>query len=245
MATDPYRWHSAGYANARKADPRIGAQILSALEGCRSVVNVGAGAGSYEPADLEVIAVEPSWSMLSQRPTGTAPVVQAGAERLPLRDGAVDGALAVLTLHHWRNKAQGLRECRRVARRRVVLLTFDPVAGADFWLTRDYFPEIHEWDEKQFPTLDQLRDWLGPLSSEAVAIPADCTDGFLAAYWRRPWAYLEPQVRAGMSTFAKIPRLEEGLLRLRSDLESGAWERSHGHLLSLSTLDAGYRLIVA
>lgn len=245
MATDPYGLHSVGYANVRRADVRVSAQIRSALEGCRSIVNVGAGAGSYEPADLDVIAVEPSWSMLSQRPTATAPVVQACAERLPLRDGAVDGALAVLTLHHWRNKGQGLRECLRVARRRVVLLTFDPVAGADFWLTRDYFPEIHEWDKRQFPTLDLLQHWLGPLSSAAVPIPADCTDGFLAAYWRRPWAYLDSRVRAGMSTFAKISRLEEGLLQLRADLESGAWERSHGHLLSLGTLDAGYRLIVA
>ncbi len=137
----------------------------------------------------------------------------------------------------------GLAECLRVARRRVVLLTFDAFADAAFWLTRDYFPEIQEWDERQFPTLEQLTEWLGPLTVEPVPIPADCSDGFLAAYWRRPWAYLDANVRAGMSTFAKIKRLE-GLVRLRRDLESGAWEQTNRHLLELEALDTGYRLVV-
>lgn len=243
MAIDPYRFHSAGYAKTRRADPRIAAQIAAALANCRSVVNVGAGAGSYEPADLEVIAVEPSWSMLSQRAAGAAPVVQGRAECLPLRDGAVDAALAVLTLHHWQDPARGLWECLRVARRRVVLVTFDAFSGAAFWLTRDYFPELQQWDERQFPKLEQLTEWLGPLSIEPIPIPADCSDGFLAAYWRRPWAYLDAEVRAGMSTFAKIERLEEGLEHLRRDLQSGVWERRNGHLLALDALDTGYRLI--
>jgi len=244
MATDPYRLHSAGYAKTRKADPRIAAQIRGALAGCSSIVNVGAGAGSYEPNDLDVIAVEPSWSMLSQRARGSAPVVQGRAERLPLRDGAVDAVLAVLTLHHWQNVAQGLAECQRVARRRVVLVTFDAFADAAFWLTRDYFPEIQEWDERQFPTFQQLTNWLGPLSVEPILIPADCSDGFLAAFWRRPWTYLDADVRAGWSTFEMITRLEEGLVRLRHDLESGAWEQTNGHLLKLEALDTGYRLLV-
>jgi len=244
MATDPYRLHSAGYAKTRKADPRIAERIRRALGGCRSVVNVGAGAGSYEPGDLDVIAVEPSWTMLTQRAPGSAPVVQASAEHLPLRNSAVDAVLAVLTLHHWKDKERGLRECLRVARRRLVLLTFDAFTDAAFWLTRDYFPEIQEWDEKQFPTVAQHTEWLGPITVEPVPIPADCSDGFLAAYWRRPRAYLDANVRAGMSTFAKIQRLDEGLARLSRDLESGAWEQRNGHLLALDTLDVGYRIIV-
>ncbi len=193
---------------------------------------------------MDVIAIEPSWSMLSQRAHDSAPVVQGRAESLPLRDRCVDAALAVLTLHHWQDQGRGLRECLRVARRRVLLLTFDPAAGKGFWLTRDYFPEIQEWDNRQFPPLEQLQGWLGPISTEAIAIPADCIDGFLGAYWRRPWAYLDAQVRAGMSTFAKIHRLKEGLEHLRRDLESGIWEQCYGHLRTSDTLDIGYRLVV-
>lgn len=244
MATDPYRLHSTGYTQARRPDPRIAARIRAALTGCLSVANVGAGTGSYEPRDLEVIAIEPSWSMLRQRARDSAPVVQGRAESLPLRDHAVDAALAVLTLHHWQDHSQGLRECLRVARQRVLLLTFESMAGATFWLTAEYFPEIHAWDDKQFPTIEQLRGWLGPITVESIPIPADCIDGFLGAYWRRPWAYLDAQVRAGMSTFAKINRLEEGLQRLRRDLESGTWEQRYGHLLTLDELDIGYRLVV-
>jgi SAM-dependent methyltransferase len=244
MAADPYRSYSAGYASVRRPDPRITARIRAALSDCSSVANVGAGAGSYEPSDLDVIAVEPSWSMLSQRARDSASVVQGRAESVPLRNWSVDAALAVLTIHHWENQAQGLRECIRVARRCVLLLTFDSAAGQAFWLTRDYFPEIHEWDNKQFPKLDQLRDWMGPICVEPVAIPADCIDGFLGAYWRRPHAYLDAHVRAGMSTFAKIRRLKEGLESLRSDLDSGVWEQRYGHLLSLDELDIGYRLVV-
>ena len=244
MATDPYRSFSAGYASVRRPDARIAARIRAALEGCRSVANVGAGAGSYEPSDLDVIAVEPSSSMLSQRAEGSAPLVQGRAESLPLRKSAVDAVLAVLTLHHWEDKKRGILECLRVARRRVVLLTFDPFAGRPFWLTQDYFPEIQEWDERQFPTLEQLTEWLGPLTVESVPIPADCIDGFGGAYWRRPWSYLDPDVRGGMSTFGKITRLQDGLTRLRRDLESGAWEKRHGHLLAMEALDLGYRLLV-
>lgn len=192
---------------------------------------------------MEVIAVEPSWSMLTQRPCDSAPVVQGWAECLPLRNGAVDAALAVLSLHHWRDQAKGLRECLRVARRRVLLVTFDSRAGADFWLTQNYFSEIQEQDNEQFPSIEQLRLWLGPISVKSIPIPADCIDGFLGAYWRRPWAYLDAQVRAGMSTFAKIRRLEEGLGNLRRDLESGIWEQRYGHLLTLKELDIGYRLV--
>jgi SAM-dependent methyltransferase len=243
MATDPYSSHSTGYANARRPDPRIAATIRAALAGCQSVANIGAGAGSYEPGGLDVIAIEPSWSMLIQRSPNSAPAVQGRAESLPLRDGAVDAALAVLTLHHWQAPAQGLSECLRIARQRVLLLTFDSTAGAAFWLTKDYFPEIHDWDKKRFPTIEQLRGWLGPITVESIPVPADCIDGFLGAYWRRPWAYLDAQVRSGMSTFAKIQRVEEGLKQLRRDLESGDWQQRYGHLLSLDELDIGYRLV--
>jgi|SRR6185437_999488 len=243
MPTDPYGSLSVGYANGRRPDPRIAARIRTALTGCLSLANVGAGTGSYEPRDLDVIAVEPSWSMLCQRAQGSAPVVQGRAECLPLRDGAVDAVLGVLTLHHWQDKAGGLLECLRVARQRVLLITFDATAGAGFWLTEDYFSEIHEWDVKQFPSIEQLRGWLGPITIEKIPIPADCIDGFLGAFWRRPRVYLDAEVRAAMSTFAKIMRLEESLERLRRDLESGVWEQRYGHLLTLDELDIGYRLV--
>jgi len=151
--------------------------------------------------------------------------------------------LGVLTLHHWQDKAAGLLESLRIARQRVLLITFDPMVDTGFWLTQDYFPEIHEWDVKQFPPIEQLRGWLGPITVEKIPIPADCIDGFLGAYWRRPRAYLNAEVRAAMSTFAKIRRLEEGLERLRRDLGSGVWQQRYGHLLTLDELDIGYRLV--
>ena len=236
----------AGYAAQRRPDPRIAAAILEALGGCDPVLNVGAGAGSYEPRDRRVVAVEPARTMLRQRARDAAPAVQGSGVRLPFADGAFAAALAVLTIHHWPDQERGLAELRRVARERVVLLTWVPDV-AELWLTRDYFPGILALDRRLFPGLDELARRLGPLQARAVPVPHDCVDGFLGAHWRRPAAYLEPTVRAAMSSFAHLPpdELERGLERLRADLASGAWAARQADILGRDALDIGYRLIVA
>jgi SAM-dependent methyltransferase len=234
-----------GYARERRADPRIAARLTAALGNAQSVLNVGAGAGSYEPSDRRVVAVEPSAVMIAQRPSDAGQAVQARAEALPFANQAFDAAMAVLTLHHWADRARGLSECTRVARKRVVLLTFDPEADA-FWLVRDYFPEFAAADRAAFPPMTTYMDAFGPgarVEVEPVPIPRDCADGFLGAYWARPEAYLDPAVRAGISSFAR-PNLEAGLAWLRADLETGAWRERNGHLLTEEALDLGYRLIV-
>jgi len=232
-----------GYRDLRRQDPRIAERILRAIGSARSVVNVGAGAGSYEPRDRRLVAVEPSMVMIRQRPPDAPPAVRASATNLPFRDESFDASLAVLTLHHWPDLARGIAELRRSARRAVVILTFDTCVGG-FWLT-DYFPEILEIDDRTMPMLSEIRRHLGTARVFDVPIPHDCTDGFLGAYWRRPHAYLDANVRSAMSVFSRIGRLEAGLSRLRADLDSGAWQRHHAHLLDRSELDLGYRLVVA
>lgn len=219
--------------------------IWDALGEPRSVVNVGAGAGSYEPPTT-VLAVEPSAVMIGQRPPGSAVAVRATAERIPLEDGVCDAALAVLTVHHWSDRRQGLAEMRRVARRSVVF-THDPAAAAGFWLVRDYLPEIVEFDLGRMPTVDQLVEWMGgQVSVVTVPIPHDCTDGFLCAYWRRPQAYLDPGVRAGISTLAQLGApVDRAMAALAADLRSGVWRRRNRELLELSEADLGYRLLTA
>ena len=233
-----------GYRALRRPDPRIAAAIVSALGPALSVVNVGAGAGSYEPADRRVVAVELSREMIRQRPAGAAPVLQASATALPFRGSAFDAALAVLTVHHWPDRAQGLAELRRVARGRVVILTWEPDA-ASFWLTEEYFPELVVIDRGIFPTRDELERSLGPVELLPLPIPHDCVDGFLGAYWRRPRAYLDAAVRGAISTFSKLADVEPGLERLRRDLDDGTCTRRHGPLLARADLDLGYRLVIA
>lgn len=232
-----------GYARLRRPDPRIGAAIDSALGSAGSVLNVGAGTGSYEPIGRRVVAVEPSRRMIDQRRGESAPVVRAVAERLPFRDRSFDASLAVLTVHHWADRRQGLVEMRRVARDRVVLFTWDP-AAAGFWL-HDYFPELAPRDAAAFPSVDELSDALGPLEVRHVPVPHDCVDGFLAAYWRRPRAYLDPQVRAAISGLAMVPDEDPRLTRLARELDDGSWNDRYGSVLALDSLDSGYRLVVA
>jgi SAM-dependent methyltransferase len=229
----------------RREDPRIAARIRAALGDARTVLNVGAGAGAYEPADLEVTAVEPSEVMRSQRLPGAAPVVAACAEALPFPDDSFDAAMAVLTDHHWADHAQGLAELRRVARRRV-LFTWDEDTALDSWLVRDYLPGFARFSRPTRPVKGML-DRLGHGRIEVVPIPHDCEDGFFHAYWRRPAAYLDAEVRAGISVFSLLPpdEVEEGLARLSADLESGDWRRRNAGLLELEELDLGYRLVIA
>jgi SAM-dependent methyltransferase len=233
------------YTSTRRPDPRIAAAIVHALGDARSVINVGAGAGAYEPAVRSLVAVEPSRKMIQQRSRVASLVVQALAEALPFAAGTFDAALAVLTLHHWTDWRRGLDEMKRVASR-LVIFTAEP-SEAKFWLTEAYFPEILELDRRRYPSTAELGHHVGACRVEHVAIPHDCADGFLAAFWRRPEAYLDPTVRAGMSGFALLDQgvVAAGLARLTSDLASGEWERRYGYLRSLDALDVCYRLVVS
>ena len=232
------------YSARRRSDPRIAAAIRGALGSTASVLNVGAGPGSYEPTDRAVIALEPSRVMIAQRPPGAAPAVCGVAEHLPFRDAQFDAVLGILTLHHWTDQRRGLRECRRVARDRVVLLTWDPTCN-DYWLIREYFPEFQDLDLSRFATFVELSAIMGPIEVHDVLIPADCTDGFLGAYWRRPEAYLDAVVRSGISSFHGVRDDDPRLARLRRDVESGAWAERHADLLARTTFDIGYRIVVA
>jgi SAM-dependent methyltransferase len=206
-------------------------------------LNVGAGAGSYEPREGPVIAVEPSEVMLSQRAGRSAPAIRAVGEWLPVRDRAFDVALAVLTIHHWPDPIAGLRELQRVASRQVIL-HFEPDYA--FWLADEYVPEVRSVDAG-VPTVAEVVAALGNTRVESIPIPHDCLDGFFAAYWRRPEAYLDPSVRANISNLARLgdDDLGPGLDRLGRDLASGAWEAAHQDLLARDELDVGYRLIIA
>jgi len=233
-----------GYTAVRREDPHIAARIRAALGDARTVVNVGAGTGAYEPPDLEVVAVEPSEVMIAQRPEGAAPVVRAHAEELPFVDNSFDAAMAVLSDHHWADHERGLAELRRVARR-VVLFTWEPAMARETWVVSDYFPCFEELIPPGY-RLSITVERLGGARLEPVPIPHDCLDGFFHAYWRRPRAYLDPRVRAGISAFALMDRacVERGLARLAADLDSGEWERRHADLLELDELDGGYRLVI-
>jgi SAM-dependent methyltransferase len=238
----------AAYTATRRTDPRIAAVIERALGDARTLLNVGAGAGAYESPERAVTAVEPSATMRAMRPEGAPEAIDARAEDLPFDNDSFDAATAILTVHHWADQAKGLRELRRVARGPVVVLTFDPRESEAFWLVRDYLPEIAAADRKRMPPIPAVVEALGGEASiERVPIPHDCRDGFLGAYWRRPERYLEPAARPGISCFGDLDPalLERALDRLRNDVDSGAWRRRYGGLLSREELDIGYRLVVA
>jgi SAM-dependent methyltransferase len=239
------------YTRTRGEDPRIAGAIRDALGDARTVLNVGAGAGAYEPADLELVAVEPSEVMIAQRPPGSARVVRATAEALPFDDGSFDAAMAILSDHHWSDRRAGIRELRRVARRRVVLLNADPALFDRFWFTTEYLPEFAELIPKAHLEPGawerELRGLLGPIEVRTVPIPHDCRDGFFGAYWRRPRAYLDREVRSGISVFSLVPAdsVERAVAALERDLETAEWEARHRELLELDQIDLGYRLVVA
>jgi SAM-dependent methyltransferase len=234
------------YTVTRRTEPRIAAQIWAALGDARTVLNVGAGTGSYEPVDRAVIAVEPSALMRAQRPAGAAPCVAAAAESLPFEDQSFDAAMAIATIQHWQDQVAGLRELRRVARRMVVL-TFDSSATGwrQFWLTRDYLPEVTDFGVRG-PSLTELAGTIGA-RIEPVPIPWDCTDGFYEAYWRRPEAYLDERVRRGCSVWARVgPAAEQRAVEnLRADLASGRWAERNRDLIELAAADCGLRLLIA
>jgi SAM-dependent methyltransferase len=218
--------------------------IRAALDDATSVVNIGAGSGSYEPIDLAVVPIEPSELMIRQRPPSLPPAVRGVAEALPLPDKSVDAALAVLAAHHWADRAAAFAEIRRVARRRAVFFTHDP--DVTFGWLDDYFPGLAADRISRYPELLEF-EALGRITIEPVPVPADCTDGFTAAYWRRPHAYLDESIRANMSTFALLDRLlvADGVAQLARDLADRLWHTRYASLLTLPELDVGYRLVVA
>jgi SAM-dependent methyltransferase len=234
-----------GYAQIRRPDPRIAAAIRTALGDAESVVNVGAGTGSYEPTDRDVIAIEPSEVMIAQRPADAAPAIKAAAEALPLGDGEMDAALAVLTLQHWDDVEAGLSEMLRVADRRVVLVTMDVDVQAEMWLIRDYVPETIAAHSAAFPSLGWLLDRLPGASVTTLPVDRDCTDGFMVAYWGRPEAYLDPAIRAGTSAWQQLPAnvVNRAVEQLQADLHDGEWDRRYGELRRRETLDVGLRLV--
>lgn len=231
------------YSDLRKPDARIAARIAEALGPAQTVLNVGAGAGSYEPEDRQVTALEPSAEMISQRPPSGARVIQGYAEDLPFDDDAFDAAMAVLTIHHWTDQPKGLAEMRRVSRGPVVLLSFDP-EHRGFWLL-DYIPRLAELDDSQMPKLADYEAWLGAVEISTVPVPHDCSDGFMAAYWRRPAAYLDPKIRAAISPFWALGDISAELESLAQDLEDGTWAKRYAEVPALEEYDAGYRLVVA
>ena len=236
----------ATYTVTRCTEPRIAAQVWAALGDARTVLNIGAGTGSYEPPGRDVIAVEPSAVMRAQRPAGAAPCVAAAAESLPFGDQSFDAAMAFATVHHWQDPIAGLREMRRVARRLVVFThdTSDTGWRRRFWLTRDYLPEVADLLAGR-PSLTELARAIGA-RTEPVLIPWDCADGFFEAYWRRPEAYLDDHVRRGVSVWARVgPVCEQRAVRsLRADLVSGRWAERNRDLIALDTAELGLRLLI-
>jgi hypothetical protein len=243
--TEIYDSIGTAYNTTRRADPRVEQAIWSALGDCGSVLNVGAGTGAYEPVERAVVAVEPSATMRRARPEGSAPCVVATAESLPFDDRSFDAAMAILTVHHWSDCRVGLRELRRVARRRVIVVHWDQAVMDRLWLA-DYFPEAFAFDRRRGPLLQDVCTTLD-LDMDVVPLPVphDCQDGFGAAYWRRPDAYLDPTVRAGISMLAQTEHERgDGLERLQRDLSDGTWAARHHTLLDQTELDCGYRLVV-
>lgn len=239
-----------GYSTRRAPDPRVTAQIhwhLGDPADRPHVLNVGAGAGSYEPADRRVTAVEPSPTMVSQRPAAaSAEVVRAVGGALPFPDATFDAATALLTVHHWPDAAAGLAEVRRVTTGPVVVFTFDHGVHARQWLVADYFPGVLELD-RDVPSPQAIAHALGGGTVELLAVPHDCVDGFMHAWWQRPEAYLDAGVRAAISGLARLPGddVAAGVERLRADLADGTWAARHADLLDRTELDAGYRLVVS
>lgn len=241
-----YETAGVGYAGQRRTDPRIEARVHRALGSATTVVNVGAGTGSYEPSDRRVLAVEPSASMRSQRRSGAAPVIDARAERLPLADGSVDAAMALVTVHHWDPPAAGLRELRRIARGPVVVLTFD-LDALPAW-QHQYLDGCIRADAPLMPSMDEICAALGGRTRvEHIPTPQDCRDGFIEGYYARPEALLDPIVRASQSAWRRLAPGEETRMvdRLARDLADGTWDRTHGRLRSLPEYDGSLRLIVS
>ncbi|MFF1560695.1 class I SAM-dependent methyltransferase [Streptomyces sp. NPDC058279] len=233
-----------GYSSVRRPDPRWAELIHGALGDARTVLNVGAGSGAYEPAGVRLVSVEPSREMRAQRPADAAPCVAAGAEHLPFDDQSFDAVMAVLTVHHWSDLEAGIAELQRVARR-FAIVTYDMDVQGDFWFTRDYVPEIADAERSRVPSMERLTSLLGPCEVTELPVWHDFTDGFMTAFWRRPTAYLDPATRRACSAFALTDQVAvaRGVARLEEDLASGVWQSRYADLLDREAIDTGFRLV--
>jgi SAM-dependent methyltransferase len=241
-----YEAHGAGYAAIRRPDPRIEALVHAALGDARTVLNVGAGAGSYEPTDRYVIALEPAAAMRAQRGPHRVPAIAGFAETLPLDDGAVDAVMAMMTVHQWSDLDRGLRELRRVSRGPVVVLAGDGDSLPRYWLN-DYAPELIAAEQRRYPPIAHIAERLGARSEvQAVSIPLDCTDGFTEAFYGRPERLLDPAVRKAQSSWGFMPEGAEARFveTLSADLASGRWDQRYGDLRTQPTFESSMRLIV-
>jgi hypothetical protein len=240
-----YEAHGDGYALVRRPDPRIAALIHAALGDARTVLNVGAGAGSYEPSDRHVVAVEPSATMRAQRPPSLAPALDATAEQLPFDDNSFDAAMATVTVHQWRHLDRGLSELRRVSRGPVVILTFDGDALDRFWLAA-YAPELIAAERRRYPAIASLAAAVGPAASVTeIPVPIDCVDGFGEAFYARPESFLDPRVRAAQSAWSFITpeATTRAVEHLRQDLASGKWDRTYADWRTQPHFNGSLRLI--
>ncbi len=241
-----YGRHGHGYARKRQTDSRIAARVHAALGNARTILNVGAGTGSYEPEDRHVIPIEPSATMRAQRPPHLAPAIHGIAEDLPLDDQSVDASMAMLTVHQWRDVAKGLSELRRVTRGPVVILTFDGDAMDIFWLTH-YAPELIASERRRFPSMETLTAGLGGATVHDIPIPNDCVDGFMEAFYAKPEAFLEPSVRASQSSWTFLAEgVETRIVQtLGGDLKSGEWDRRFGNWRTMPLFEGSLRMIVS
>lgn len=251
MLHDAARYDTIGhtYAHTRREDPLIRDAVQRALAAARTVVNVGAGTGSYEPRDRHVVAVEPSDTMAMQRARDLAPAIRASAGSLPLRDGSVDAAMTILSLHHWdEEQERGVRELRRVASGPVVILTYDTRVSGEMWLMKHYFPEVAEHDAAIFPLPEKIVEWLGGKASVSIVpISQDTPDWHLGSFWAHPERVLDEGARNATSGFARAnPEVVARVVSsVRRDLADGTWHARYGHLRKLTEFDGGLRLIVA
>ncbi|MDP9336862.1 MAG: methyltransferase domain-containing protein [Actinomycetota bacterium] len=236
-----------GYASIRRPDPRLHTEISAALGAYGRVLNVGAGTGSYEPADRDVVAVEPSRLMIAQRPPDTGPPVLGVAELLPIASRSVDAAMAIFSIQHWSDIAAGIAEMVRVSRKSIVLVTIDTEALAAHWMVSEYAPEILDVHASGFPSISFLLDQLPGAMSTPWLVPTDCTDAFFVALWSRPELYLQPEVRAATSVWHQLPQetVDAVLARLADDLKTGRWDERHGELRTCPALDVGVRIVRA
>ena len=242
-----YATHGIGYGRQRRTDPRLAAWVHAALGDARTILNVGAGAGSYEPTDRHVLAIEPSAAMRAQRPAHLTPAVDAVAEKLPLDDQSFDAAMALVTVHQWPDLAQGVRELRRVTRGPIVVLTFDPAALDRYWMA-DYAPEMLAVERQRFPAIDRLVEGLGGACEvHALPIPNDCVDGFSEAFYARPEAFLDAAVRRSQSAWSFVPDTVQARIveRLVADLASGEWDRRYGTWRAMPFFEGSLRGIVS
>lgn len=242
-----YAIHGVGYAQIRQTDPRIAARVHELLGDARTVLNVGAGAGSYEPLDRYVLAIEPSATMRAQRPSHLTPAIHGYAEELPLDDQSVDASMAMVTVHQWSDVEKGIAEMRRVTRQTIVVLTFDGDALDKFWLA-DYAPELMAAERKRYPDIEKLRSLLGPNTEvERVQIPVDCVDGFSEAFYARPERFLDENVRRSQSawTFVSAESHRRAVEHLRRDLESGEWDARYGDWRTMPTYEGSLRLLIS